>query len=373
MSNNNANDANIFLTKRRLIFFGVSFLVFIGLMIFALIGILNIDFISLFKNIGNELGKGNITILFFILVFIFPVIKVVQTAIIYYWFCKNNKISVKFREAIYITLVYMFVLSITPSSLGGEPILIYWFRKKGATMQQAAAMVLINSTMGQAMGMLITWPSYIYLLTMYGSFIGTESGPFIFWFSTVGMSMDVIVLIGLIVTSMSSHAHYFFSLIFNWFLKFLKFKYKSADQIKNDLRNKKEFLIALKKEYRSYKIVIYICLSYFFMHALLYTQMYFSISLVFDYGQLNYSDIFNFTNIATTANNFIPLPGSEGSLQILLQAMLNLDTNIEKIYINEGIFIWRFSSSYLINMITFVILIPATIKFVKKWNKNRKL
>ncbi len=45
---------------------------------------------------------------------------------------------------------------------------------------------------------------------------------------------------------------------------------------------------------------------------------------------INQGQLFNYTNVATTANNFIPIPGAEGTLQAVLNTFIinSKDTSI---------------------------------------------
>lgn len=372
MKSTTPNNTNIFLTKRRLYFFIASFLVFVALTIVALVSILNIDFLTLFNNIGEQFRTSNLSALFFIIILAAPVFRTVQLALAYYFICKKKNIKVTFLETIWVALIFIFIVSITPSSIGGEPFLIYWLRRKNLEVSEASAVVLLNSTGGQAMSLLVTWPSYIYLLTLYNSFIDTPNGQLIFWFSTVGMILDAIVMISFIITSTSSHMHYYISLVFNQFLKFFKFNYKNKEEIRFQLRQNKSFRKLLATEYRNYWIVTYIFVSNAAVHVILYTLMFVSIGMVFDYQTISFSDVYNFTNIATTANNFIPLPGSEGSLQLLLKAMLGWNNKIDSAHIDQGIFVWRFSWTYSINIVGFIVILPLAIKTYIKYRARKK-
>ncbi|MGL4951359.1 MAG: lysylphosphatidylglycerol synthase domain-containing protein [Mycoplasma sp.] len=367
------NQSNIFLTKQRMIIFGVSFLVLIGLVIFSMISILKLDFGNLNTSISNMIEKDGITIFYLFLIFaIFPFVRSIQMGVIYFLQLKAMKIHTTFFETFKIALLFILIISITPSAIGGEPFLIYSLRKKGVSLRESSAMVLMNSTVGHFAGTLITFPSFFYILFTTPHLFESQSGQLIFWFSLVGMIMEVIVMISFLILSFSTKFHYYINLTFNWFLKIMKFKHKTKQEISSEVLEKAEFKNILMKHYKKNFIWVYIFLSTFAYNAALYAIMYASIAVVSDISDIPFYLVFNYTNVATTANNFIPLPGSEGSLQVLLNAMLNFNSSLSDQAVKEGIFIWRTGSSYVTSLIG-IIIILFMMKNYLIGLKNKKL
>ena len=100
--------------------------------------------------------------------------------------------------------------------------------------------------------------------------------------------------------------------------------------------------------------------------------MYFSFELSGALENISFSDWFNYTNIAVTANNWIPIPGAEGTLQILIITFINgINTNVDNVFkenVNNIIFVWRIFTFYLpavIGMICFPISARLFYKNIK--------
>lgn len=65
--------------------------------------------------------------------------------------------------------------------------------------------------------------------------------------------------------------------------------------------------------------------------------------------QYSTADIFNITNIAITASNFIPVPSGEGATQFVMTSFLNAFKSAVGIesQVKQGVFLWRFLSVYI--------------------------
>lgn len=367
---------NIFLTKSRLIVFVISFSILIALIAITLTSILKINFKTLGNNISASYQKNKLIILYLIIIFlIFPIFR--SFYFLSYYFLEIKKLNFKtsFFDLFSMSIIYIFIVSITPAAIGGEPYLIYWLRKKGLSVKQASALVLMNSTCAHLSGTIITLPSYFYIIFTYKNLVNVESWNIIFWFSTIGLIDEIIVFISFIILSFSVRLHYWISLIFNYFLKILKLKHKTNKELIDQKSINTEFKKILISYYKTKTIPIYIFLSTFVYNFFLYSLMYISLCSIFDSNFFHFHEVFNFTNVATTANNFIPLPGSEGSLQYLLSLMLNLEIDVSNNYINESIFIWRSGSGYVNSLLGFIFIIFSCYHLWKrfqnkKYNKN---
>ena len=84
---------------------------------------------------------------------------------------------------------------------------------------------------------------------------------------------------------------------------------------------------------RNYKFYIFVLIENVVWNVLLYSSMYFSFVLSGALENISFSDCFNYTNIAVTANNWIPIPGAEGTLQILIITFINgINTNVDNVF-----------------------------------------
>lgn len=359
-----------FFNKKRTVLLSLSFLVLVALVAVTLSQILNLDFYHLFKNISLAANENPLFSISLVILLFGPLFKTMNLYWIYFYEMKRRKIYTSQLELFTLCFIYNFIVSITPSSIGGEPWLMYWLRKKDIPLNEANAFVLYSSTVGHAAASFITWPSLIYfIVTIYDKIYNYQ---FIIWFTSIGMAMETVVLIVFIVMSFSPKIQYLVSLIFNKILKFLNLKYKDRNEIKKEYEDKKIFKLMMINYYKNYLFTTFIFLLSLFYNFVLYVIYYFSINFCFA-DNVNFMDSFNAVNISITANNFIPLPGSEGSLQVLMQKILQISLpNISLQNINDGIFVWRFSTTYLTSIIG-IIFIFIYLKNILDKKKNSKL
>lgn len=65
--------------------------------------------------------------------------------------------------------------------------------------------------------------------------------------------------------------------------------------------------------------------------CLLYLAVFLALTLlgVVDNNLINSNLVFNITNVAVTANNFIPIPGAEGTIQITIITLATIFPDLE--------------------------------------------
>ena len=152
----------------------------------------------------------------------------------------------------------------------------------------------------------------------------------------------------------------------------IRMSYKTKEDMKIKYVKKAVFKEEFIEEMRNYKFYIFVLIGNVLWNVFLYSSMYFSFELSGSLENISFSDWFNYTNIAVTANNWIPIPGAEGTLQILIITFINgINTNVDNVFrenVNNIIFVWRMFTFYLpavIGMICFPISAGLFYKNIK--------
>lgn len=366
-----------FFSKKKIITFGILFAITIGLIVFTLIGVLDINFIELFNNIGQSLKTYKLAILFLILLIVFPFVKVINNIFYFYLVLKRMGIKVRKRDWFSLACVVFFIVFVTPSSLGSEPFYIYWLNKKIFDVKKSSAICLANSVIGELSALIVTAPSFIYFCTQYNLITEYGGGNIVFWFAVIGVSVDWIVMFSLIVLVYSKKTHYFFSLCFHKTKKFFNLKHKSKEEIISETIGEAVFKKEAIKILKMYSCTIWGFVWYCIFNVLIYVYMYFSLGVLTDLATVNFLDVFNYMNVGVTANNFVPLPGSEGSLQLILKIMLqpsfnNLSEEQTTLVINQGIFVWRLFTTQIPAVFGMVFMSGYIFKSVNI-SRNKKI
>lgn len=373
---NNELKQNSFFTKKRIIWFSILFVITIALLSLTIVFVLQIDFNNLFSSIKYGLTITNYQFVFLLLLLLFPFIRTFMSLCFFYFALRREKIKASFYDWLSLSFVLVFIVSITPSAIGSEPYIIYWLNKKTKNLQKSSAIVLASSFIGQSAAMIVTWPSFIYYCSIVNYPSLTEQNLVAFWFLIVGMGMDMIVLSSFVILIFTKRTHYFFSLIFHKVKKTLKLKYKSKEEIRVDTIENESFKKEVMYQLKFKTNVICTFINFVIYNIAYYLMLYFSFALIDGTSNLDFWAIFNYTNIATTANNFIPLPGSEGTLQLVLKILLNNVANnateVSASSINNAIFIWRFFTTQIPALIGFGFVASNSIIYFanKKRNKN---
>lgn len=382
-NNKDSIENKLFFNRRRIILLSIFFVITVALIAITLTDILKIDFSNLISMFGYSINKNGIAcfLYFLFILLLFPFVKLFTYVFYFHITLKKLGLRIRKRDWFIASWVSFLIICISPSSLGSEPFWIYWINKKIFNMKKASAIVLVNSVLMQLSSIIVTTPSFIYFCTQYENIVSNENGLIVFWFSVIGISIDFIILIGLYVIIFSKRIHYFFSSIFHWVKKILGLNYKTKKEIISetitDMYFKKEAISIL----RLYSCSITGLISYIIFTIFLYGCLYLSFGMIADLETISFSAIFNYSNVGVTANNFVPLPGSEGSLQIILKIMLSTSlgsTDTMKESIDNSIFIWRFFTNWFPASVGLIIISVKLInKFInfknKKINNNREL
>lgn len=368
------NKPNVFFTKKKILWFILLFIFTVILLSLTIVFILGIDINVLWNNIIIGLTKTSYQFIFLLLLLSFPFIRSITSICFFSLALKNMGIKIRKRDWFSFTFMITLIVSITPSSLGSEPYIIYWLNKRVRNVQKCSAITLASSFIGQSSAMVVTWPSFIYYCVGFDLSTATQANQITFWFLIVGMTMDVVVLVSFFILVFTKKIHYFFSFLFHKFKKILKMEYKSKDEIRDEIIVNASFKKEVYKQLKSWSRFSLTFLNFVFYNIIYYVAMYLAIILIDPTTSSYFWEIFNFTNIGTTANNFVPIPGSEGSLQIILKVLLT-NTGINEKILDNTIFIWRFFTSQLPAIIGMLIVAIVTIKLginykYKKLNNN---
>lgn len=370
-----------FLTKRNIAFGIVFVIVLILISVFTSIFFLGINF-NTFSELSssNSLDSQKIGFLFGLIIGFF-----------YQWIWNSfyiffNSRSFGVRANIFDWIVYgitnILINSITPFSLGSEPYKIYWLRRHGLSSRDALLVVSSTSVYFTATQIIVTWPSFIIVSTHYDVISSSSDGLIAYWFSFGGMMLDILVFSIFFSMSYSRHVHVLLGRIFNRFLKLIKKPYKTKEQLIEEFQTNASFKKAYIQEMKKWKHVIVQAVGTCGLALFQYFSVYFSIQLLqtpvaYCYGV---DVVFNIANVAVSANNFIPIPGGEGTIQFVLQKFfLAWDPNNltpESQDLNKAIFVWRCFQFYLpvvVGLLFFPYVLINHIKKEKKLKLSKKI
>lgn len=361
-----------FWTKRNIILLSIGVIVSAIMVGFSISLILDIDFKNLFTSLKTSLNSNNLATLWLLLLIGFSLFRAFIFVLLHYVYVKKNKVkTIKWYEWILYAFSLLFLTASTPFSIGSEPFSVYFLTKhKVNHIRHNSAFLLACSTYYELGQLLITLPSLFYVSYNIHIFYTAlnQPIPYFFWLAVVGTLVDMVIASLYFVLGYSSKVHLFINRVYNKIKKVLKLKYDTYEQ-----------LLIKHKEGENFKRVYhyYMRLPWLNITALLiglgfnfcfYSLTYISYLLVSKDPVPIYFDMFNYTNISITATNFVPIPGSEGSVQYILKQFLTFNNphqvKINDQLINEVIFIWRMFSLYLC---AFVGIFGFSYFLIKDW------
>ncbi len=326
--------------------------------------IFNLDFSLVFHTIGDSKDSNDYFGLWIFLLLIFPVYNYILAGILYWYKMKQKNIKVKWYDWIVFSGVNIFVRSITPFSIGGEPYAIYWMNKRGLTVKEATSIAASIIVAGPIAQIIITWPSFFWMCSLYRSNINNTAWIAIFWTILVGLIMDLLSTSFILLTSLSKHIHYEINIIINSFRKWFRMSYKTKDEIRKEFIENKEFTKMFISELKDIKFTSMVVIGNIAWSILNYISMYFVFKLTGNDIGIDFMTMFNYVNVGVTANNFIPIPGGEGTLQGVLITLFSTskDTNLTHQQLvqvsTNAVFIWRLFTFYLgamVGVLTFFV------------------
>lgn len=280
---------------------------------------------------------------------------------------RTRKLREKISKVEWLKLlsITFFIRSITPFSIGSEPYIIFWLRKRGISLRQASAIVsslTVSWLLAQA---IITWPSFITLQAQYNLVDPNKKELKYSWMVIAGLIVDIVSTLFVFTISYCKRVHYAFGLTR---LKFNQiFKIKSSTALtKAELRHKYLDNKSFKKEFKRVffnQTTIKILLLFTIQNILNYSLYALLAILILEGDQQNFQSFlnsFHIINVSTTSNNFLPTPGSEGTIQLTINKMNSLvvqravtaqpaaenHNNAKEESLNKVIFLWRWFQKY---------------------------
>lgn len=372
-------DDTTYFTKKKIIILSFS-IVFFGLFIFFLYKFFfNIEFNDIWSLTKLAFINNKYFFLWFFLLWGFPVYNVVFRIYVYHHKLKKQNIYVEWYNWVIFSFITFLISSITPFAMGSEPYIIYWMKKRGLTIKESTSVVASFVVINPLMQIIITWPSFFIMCSSYGEFVNNQKWITSFWIVFVGLMLDLIGSIFWMLMSISKKAHYFISLLTNKIKKIFKLEYKNSKEIKEEYIKNSSFKKLFINQMKDLKFIIITSIGSLLWNIYYYSTLILSFNLIEPNHGINSLDLFNYVNVASTANNFVPIPGAEGTIQALLLLFIKSSTNISndlnlENIINSSVVIWRTFTFYITTVIGaffFLVLIyqemyKNKIKSIKK-------
>lgn len=352
----------IFFSRKKIVLFSISVIVTIIAIIIAVLEVVKINFSWVLKEIGSSFSDSRWTWL--LPLFIVPIYFSLFRFLIYWNWLKKYNLKVKWYKWLFFSFSDRVISIMTPLSLGSYPFQYFWLRNKKIDHFQVVGIITCANFINVFINALVTWPSFVYIaITQYDKIIRLEGGSYCFYLIIVGLLLDLIATLIYFAAGFSRHIHIFFALTINRIAKFLKLKYKTRERIYYEYKQnaivKKQFIQELKS-FTDPSIIVAFTFLFIFIE---YNSIFCALQLLGNNTpsgpKLTYMSVINSINVATTANNFIPIPGGEGttqfSLKIFLKSFLQKNENYDDI-LNGSITVWRFLTNYLLIFIWLSIL-----------------
>lgn len=351
-----------FFSKKKLFFFLIFGLIFIG-MIFFTFYYTDINIPKIFSLLSKSAKENKIIILYIILIISYQFVKSFYNTIYIRPRLMKYGVHISTFEYIFLYIKVFVINCITPFATGSEPYTIYWMVSRGATIKQANTITVTSGIANSISDILVTIPSFIYISTDYNNIINSFSGSVVYWFIVVGLIVNIMVLLITFLLGLSKRIHYLISLFSNFILRKLRKNYLEKDEIYKKYIIEFEFRNSIIEGLKEKKFSIYIFITFVINSFYYYNTLYLSfISISNDQSFQtieNYFLFFNITNVSITANNFIPIPGSEGTIQLSILSLFNSfsDSKADIKIINDSVALWRIFTVYLPLIIYIVFLI----------------
>ena len=295
---------------------------------------------------------------------------------------KKINLKAKWYDWILFSVIGSFLSATTPFAVGDDPYTIFWLRKNGMTTKQATATVASVGVLGPFSQIIITWPSFFVLCSNYSVLSVNWEWKLLFWLTFMGLIFDFLGFSFYWLISYSKNVHYIINICFNYFRKIFGKSCKTKEEIRKEFKENGAFQKEFMKELKDIKFLIPFAIGNILWNILYYITMIFSFKLLNPGLVINYFSVFNYVNVAVTANNFIPIPGGEGTIQILLITFIkngndisgNLNNKSIEEVINSAVFIWRFFTFYLIALLGLISFTITSVRIIyDNWKKKRKI
>ena len=385
--------SNKFLDRKRIIIYIIMSILAIILIIITITFVTNVNVGTIVITVAEIRDHTNGIIAGWILLLILSaVVRLIWQIESIRMRFKHYFTGVKVREWVNFGIITIFINTITIFALGSDPYKIWWMAKKGLRLSQATAIILSSGWMIQLTQMLVSYPSLGYLIYMYfynqEFFIHTYATNISMGLVCTGYCNDLLVFTALTILGYNLKLQFNIARIFNWIRKKIGMSYKSKDVLEEEFISKTKFQKIFLKEMHSFEANFYISFWTIFALLMYYFSMFFALELVVPYDpnqrvkilDSSFWNTYNFANVATVANNFIPIPGSEGTLQFVLISFFNStitklgipkDLDLSKT-IKQTVFVWRVFNYYLIIIFGFLYVLIIGIRIMIQKNKKRQ-
>lgn len=383
-----------FLDRKKIIIFSLMGIFAIILIALTVTFITDINVKSILTTINEVKNHTGLIIVFWIFLFILiSFIRLIWQVEAIRMRMKHYFVTVKVREWWNFGLITVFINTVTIFSLGSDPYKIWWMTRRGIKLREANAILLSSGWIIQITQMIISYPSLGYIIYLYffdsKNFIHTYDTNVSMILLCVGYCNDIIVFISISILGFNKRLQYLIAKIFNWIRKKIGLSFKSKVVLLEELVEKNKFQEIFKNELKSFEANTYTIFWTFVTLIFYYFSMFFAYELVVPYDRSEqihvlYSKLwstYDFANVATVANNFIPIPGSEGTIQFVLisffnSASIKLDNSSNDLHmiIKQTVFIWRVFNYYLIIIVGALYLIClGVVKYIRnKIKKHRR-
>lgn len=345
---NQANFKRNIFSKKNIIIVFIFFAILILVSVLTSLFLLNIDF-----NYIGELASSNplkgINILYLIILIFSTIYFILWNALSVHIKSRHFKIKIKWWEWFLYSLFSMFLKGVTPISIGVEAYKLYWLYLKGLRPKQVFVISSTSSFYYPLIQIFLSLPSFGIISANYQYIASTTNGLIAYWFSFGGLLVDILVVSCFFIVSFSTKIQYFLVLIWNKILKLFKQKYKNNEQIREEIIDKEIFKEIYLKEIRKISDNLYLILGFTIYLLLEFFNMYFVFQIIGIGNYVTFSDIYNYTSVSVVANNFIPIPGAEGTIQYILSNFFSIINNYQSDQkkIDTAVFVWRSFDFYL--------------------------
>lgn len=342
-----------FLTPKRIISLIISGLVFGGFVVLSFV-LLDINIPDIFSHLSMNIQAQPFLVAFLLITILCPFFKASFTIFYIRPAMKNAGINVSWLEYIILAFKVFFFNTITPFASGGEPYVIYWIKSRGGTLKLAGSLSLVSMIVGSVGQILLTIPSFIIISMDYNNIIAINSngltGALIYWFIVGGLLLNIVILALWIAIGISKKFHYGCSKFSNWILMKIKRPYLTKEEMYNKYIVEAEFQEMFYREMRKWKKNLWVALYIVTTDILLYLSVFFSFALIspnFEVNNETFWNMFNITNVSLTANNFIPIPSGEGTIQLTIGTLSKVYFANDLGGIYNSIGFWKIMTNYL--------------------------
>lgn len=345
-----------FFNKRNIILIILTSLISLGLVFVTVMFVMDMNWSSFFSNIGSGLTL-QLGWLWLTLLILFVIISFIYNYFPVWMRLRELGIKIKPWQYFVFALSISFLKGVTPANFVTDPYTIFWLKTQGVSTSRATSIIFSNGLLWQSAALLIHLPSYIVIMAKADILLSTltSAGAIaLIVFMTIGIFIDAVGVLVMILLCFSKKAHFVLSSIFNWFKKKLHLKYHTKAEIEEKYKTRatiKNEVISYYKHWGDTAIVVLVLASYELM-------IYFSISpalMLVNNGDYEFNVVaaYHSLTMAFNANRLNLIPGLgvglEASLLWLLKVLGGIqggDSESQKQFLSQGIFVWRSFFTY---------------------------